>query len=69
VASYSILMRMNVRDADPTGEECLVCGDVPYLAAKSFGVLLGPDDYLPIGYTCPSCAEVIHERCRNVTRE
>lgn len=69
MAAVCINMRMCIRDEEPTGAECAVCGDKTFLNTSAIGVLLGPDDFLPVGTLCQSCSDGLKERCQDVLRQ
>lgn len=57
-----VTLRAVVRDCQPDGRECKMCGDVPYLWAAELCVSINGDEPTHVAYLCKDCGEVARER-------
>lgn len=57
--SFCLIAKLSVRDAEPTGDPCEICGDVPYLDAAELVMALSGGELLPVGLICRACATEI----------
>ena len=53
--------QLSLDDVDPTGEECIGCGDTPWLVAKMFRGRVN-EKSTDLCYLCPNCADEIEEQ-------
>ena len=66
--SIDVTLKHELLEAEPTGDPCVSCHDVPYLAAKRFvcyasvykSSIHSPMKHMEI-YLCPSCAEMLQD--------
>ena len=62
--SIDVTLKHELLEAEPTGDPCVSCHDVPYLAAKRFVCCASVDGH-PMTrqeiYLCPSCAEMLQD--------
>lgn len=60
--NVTITVAAEIVSADPTGEQCDGCGEIPYLSAFAIVAVINDEATDKVlAYLCPDCVEMIRE--------